>query len=328
MEPSLQHSLCEYAATLIRTLAILLMLLALPSAGLAALRGNLHHIHDDSGNLSNVNGGLAEKEWDEDLGVWSVTAGTGHITAFTYDGLNRKTSTTWDSGTSVAKTELLAYNAVALDHRTDAAGRVTSYGYDSLFRLTTTSYDGVGSAEDNIRYYKGGSSPTDSGPGPLQAVWYGDGTDLRDVTYELDHLGHTVAEVSAQARHEYVYDVAGSRVLARYHARPSGGSPGAELRSLVSRYDALNRLAKVYDCTATGIDPFNFDPGLVANEKTEYAYEIGGLVCSKLLPNGQLTLTEYDSLGRTRLMTTKDPGGATISQSTSEILLGPNANIY
>lgn len=281
--------------------------------------------YDDAGNLISVADGAAQKNWTN--GEWSFSRASGHVTDFEYDGLSRKTKAIWDAGSSLQKSETFTYDAVVMTGRRDAANRPVSYAYDSLFRLSTTSYPADPSSgypgdpdQKQTRYYKNDSAGpvTTNGPGALQAVWHGatpNGNDIRDVTYTLNRLDKPVSENSGGATHAYFYDLIGNLIMSRYRGKSSGGALGNEIRTVVTEYDALNRAKKIHETTrlSVGVYPsFTHNPS--TDKTTQYAFDLNSRVRSKLLPNGQRTITNYDSRGRTVLIDTLDGSSTLVSR--------------
>jgi RHS repeat-associated protein len=264
------------------------------------------NVHDAKGNLIAVADGSAVKSYLN--GSWVLTRTSGHVTEFDYDGLNRKVATRWDAGSSLQKQESSSHDAVAMVSRTDAANRVTQYAYDALFRLTTTTYVGD-TAQNHTRYYKGANPIPASGPGPQTAVHYGNGSDLRDVTYSLNRLNQVTSERSGGVFHYHNYDIAGNRLLTRHYNRTGI----TQIRAVVTEYDALNRAKKIHETTRSGFSVYPFVVSPATDKTTQYAYDLSGNTRFKSVPNGQRTTTTYDRLGRKMVMSTLDAVGGLIA---------------
>lgn len=98
--------------------------------------------------------------------VLSQTNGNGYTTRYTYDGLNRLTSTAYPAGNSLAiayspttktttrgaLTETVNYNGFGLPTDVNLGGITQSYGYDALQRRTCTSNPGSTTVATSFAY--------------------------------------------------------------------------------------------------------------------------------------------------------------------------------
>jgi len=142
--------------------------------------------------------------------------------------------------------------------------------------------------------------------GKLLSVTYpNDPGSLREVALTYDLLDRLTSETSAGVLHSYpAYDNAGNRLQVTY---------GRTGRHLVSSYDALNRLVTLTEkdsaTAATGRD-------------TTYAYDLGGNVTRKVLPNGNRTDTQRDFSNRTLLIEERTTANALVSSYDYSVAVG------
>ncbi len=233
------------------------------------------YVHDDSGNII------------------GVTDGGGHETAFSYDGFNRKIATIWDPGTAAERTETSGFNALLHTSRTDGRGHITHYQYDALHRLADVIHrpdtSGTGHVDNrHFTYDKGGKA--------LSVTWPNDSASIRDTASAFDKLDRLTSEISGGVTHTYPeYDKAGNRLRTTY------GRTGT---TLVSAYDSLNRLATCEE---------RAEASTPSGRTTTYAYDLGGKVTRKTLPNGNATTTTHDKLGRTLFLIEKTSSNSLVS---------------
>ncbi|MCW1914693.1 hypothetical protein OJ996_13985, partial [Luteolibacter sp. GHJ8] len=256
---------------------------SLPESGFdpAAYRGAnptailVSYLHDDSGNII------------------GVTDGEEHQTAFTFDGFSRKTATLWDPGKMLERVESSEYNSFVQTARVDGKGHRTEYGYDELHRLEDVIYrsDTMGTTHPDNRHLDYDKA------GKVLAVTYpNDPGSIRAVYSVYDKLDRLTSETSAGITHTHPeYDKAGNRKQTTY------GRTGT---TLVSTYDALNRLETCEERS---------DAATPSGRTTVYAYDRGGLVTRKTLPNGNASSTGRDRLGRTLSMVERTSSGAVVS---------------
>jgi YD repeat-containing protein len=230
-------------------------------------------------------------QYDDSNNLVQVTDGEGHVTGFRYDGLNRKTRTIWDEGSgNMQRVEQSAYDGLVLTTRTDPRNQVTTYEYDALHRLENILYTDA-SADNRHQTY----NPV----GNLLTVTYPNETEsrqiLRRIEQKFDKLKRLKEETSAGATHVHTYDKAGNRRTTTYAATG---------RYLVSTYDKLNRLL-------TCIEKPNVNSTI--ESLTSYAYDLGGNVTRKVLPNGSATQCAFDALNRKLSEDTRTAAGGLIS---------------
>jgi len=192
----------------------------------------------------------------------------GNATNFTYDGLKRSTSIT----DALAHATLFGYDALNKVARTDANGQLTTYGYDLRNRLLTVTYGPNAPPAPADRTY--GYDPA----GRLLTVTEPALGGAADVAYTYDALNRVTTETSGGLTHQYTYDLVGNRLQTVY---------GGTGRTLVSTYDALNRLQTITE-----------NPTVNGGRLTQYAYDASGNVVWKSLPNGDSVTTNFDGLNR------------------------------
>ena len=244
------------------------------------------NLHDDAGNIV------------------EVSDGKGQRTAFTYDGLARKTRTIRDPETAVERVDTAEFNALYQTRRIDAKGAVTLYRHDSRHRLTEVVYAPVGAAvtsahPDNrqIQY--------DRADRVLAVAFPNEANSLRATASTYDHLDRLTSETSAGVTHLYpAYDKVGNRLRVTY---------GRSGTTLVSAYDSLNRLLECEERSSAAVPSGRF---------TRYAYDAGGKVTRKTLPNGTSSTSRFDRLGRTLEIVEKDSGGAVLSSFDYSVPVG------
>lgn len=226
---------------------------------------------------------------DDSGNIIEVTDGEGHQTAFTFDGFNRKTGTIWDPGKTLQRTETFGFNALVQTSRVDGKWHQTNYGYDGLYRLVDVTYPGTSNPDNrHFSYDKAGKV--------LSVTYPNDSGSIRNVTSVYDKLDRLTSETSAGVTHAYPeYDKAGNRKQTTY------GRTGT---TLVSTYDALNRLETCEERS---------DANTPSGRTTSYAYDLGGNVTRKTLPNGNATSTTRDKLGHTLFMVEKTSALAVVS---------------
>ncbi len=266
---------------------------ALPASGLdpASYRSSnpstalVSYVHDDSGN------------------VIEVTDGEAHQTAFTFDGFARKTGIIWDPGKSLQRTETFEFDALVQTSRVDGKGHRTNYAYDDLHRLGDVIYlpgtSGTTHADNrHLAYDKAGKV--------LGVTYPNDPGSIRNTAFGYDQLDRLTSETSAGVTHTHPeYDKAGNRKQTTY------GRTGT---TLVCTYDSLNRLITCEERSSATIP---------SGRTTIYAYDLGGNVTRKTLPNGNATTTTRDKLGRTLFMSERTSAGSVVSSFDYSQAVGP-----
>lgn len=232
------------------------------------------YVHDDSGNII------------------EVTDGEGHQTAFTFDGFSRKTGTIWDPDKTEEQTESFEFDALVQTSRVDGKDYRTDYAYDDLHRLEDVIYRAAAGTThvDNrhLEYDKAGKV--------LSVTYPNDSGSIRNTAFVYDKLDRLTSETSAGVTHTYPeYDKSGNRKQTTY------GRTGT---TLVSTYDALNRLETCEERSSASVP---------SGRTTIYAYDLGGNVTRKTLPNSNATTTSRDKLGRTLFMVERTSSGAVVS---------------
>lgn len=235
------------------------------------------NLHDDAGNIV------------------EVTDGKGQRTAFTYDGLARKTRTIRDPETAGERVDTAEFNALYQTRRIDAKGAVTLYRHDSRHRLTEVVYAPEGAAVTSV-HPDNRLIQYDRADRVLAVDFPNEANSLRATASTYDHLDRLTSETSAGVTHLYpAYDKAGNRLQVSY---------GRSGTTLVCAYDSLNRLLECEERSSAAVPSGRF---------TRYAYDAGGKVTRKTLPNGTSTTSRFDRLGRTLEIVENDSGGAVLS---------------
>ena len=192
--------------------------------------------------------------YDEAGNLEEVVDGEGGVTRFEFDGLGRKTLTTFDPDDSRKERTRLVYDDLNLTDKEvlDANGGVvesTAYTHDHLHRLKTVTF--AGSTDDNRTYEYdkvGNLLHVKVGANPASPE------TLRSVSYTYNTLNLVEDETSAGVTHTATYDKAGNRTQVVY----------GNGKTITSEYDALNRLKK---CTeGTRVTKFSHD--LAGNLRT------------------------------------------------------------
>ena len=232
----------------------------------------------------------------------SVTDGKLQTTFFAYDGLNRNLSITDPAGAATR----FGYNAVDKTSRTDATGLVTEYGYDDRHRLSTVTYPDPRTVDNRqYAYDLVGNLRSVKLPGTS-------GVDFRNVFYTYDNINRQITEISCGATIYHYYDLAGNRLktIFGYSSFRSGnsGRPGPPFgRTLISTYDALNRLSTLTESAS---------PSITGSAVTRYGYDLNGNIYQLTQPNRDTTVKTYDALNRVTDIVTKTGGTIQFSDYT------------
>lgn len=241
--------------------------------------------HRGSGSI------LVTNRYDDVGHLVEVTDGKSQQTAFTFDGLGRKTAEIRDPGTAVERVDAFFYNALYMHERIDASGRRVVYQHDGQYRVRDVVYGALAGAEssdhpDNRHY---GFDKI----GRITSVTYpNDPGSIRETESTYDLLDRLTSETSAGVTHVHsAYDRVGNRLVTTY---------GRSGTTLVSSYDALNRLQACEERSVAQTP---------SGRTTVYAYDLGGLVTRKTLPNGNATSSLYDAIGRTLVMVDRNSKG-------------------
>ncbi|WP_171040821.1 Ig-like domain-containing protein [Marinobacter alexandrii] len=223
--------------------------------------------------------GITTYSYDAADNKLTQTDAEGHTTRWTYDSQGRVLSRTLPMG----QTESFSYDAVGnrVSH-TDFNGQTTSYQYDLNSRLTGVIY-GDGTVE-RFTYDAVGNRLSATTP---------EGT----TSYYYNAMNRLVEEVQPNgAVLSYGYDAAGNRVQLEV-------STDDQTRSTRYEFDALNRLASVYD----------------GGGETTYTYDKVGNRGSVSYPNGNVTNYGYDALNRLVSLTTTDASAAVVADYRYEL---------
>jgi RHS repeat-associated protein len=208
-------------------------------------------------------------EYDDDGNRTAVIDGEGARTGFRYDGLARNTRTIWDEESELERVKTMAFNAIVMTNRTDEKGQITNYSYDDLHRLEDV--ENVGYAVDDRHY------TYDANGNILSVTYPNEPGSLRTAAQTYDAINRVVTETSAGVTHTYIYDKAGNRLSTVY------GQTG---RALTNTYDALNRLLTLSETDGN------------TTHLTTHAYDLGGNIVRKDLPNDVTVEKTYDTWSR------------------------------
>jgi len=219
---------------------------------------------------------IVTNTYDEVGNKLTVQDGLSHTTTFTYDGLNRNLTQSDPASHAVTYT----YDGLNKTKRVDALSHETDYAYDSRNRLTGVVY--VSRTADNRTYAYDGFGNLTSVTEPNAA------TTAADVVYTYDANNRVLTEKSNGQTHTYTYDLAGNRTQTAY---------GGTSRTIVSSYDALNRLSQMVENTS---------------RTTSYAYDLNGNIVKKTLPNGDKEVAVFDALNRASSQTATTGSGASL----------------
>lgn len=236
---------------------------------------------------------VVSNQYDAEGHLIEITDGRGQITAFSYDGINRNTSSTWDPDTAVARTETSFYDSLLLTGKTDPKLQNVTFSYDDLFRITDAIYAGRAQDDRQMSYDLVGN---------LLAVTYpnesADKQTIREASQSYDNLNRLVSETSNGVTHGTTFDKAGNTLTQTY------GQTG---RVLTCDYDALNRLKNCSEAV-----------GAAAARVTSYAYDLNGNIVRKTLPNLTQSYQVYDALNRCAAISNRR-SDASVIQSTQMV---------
>ncbi|WP_269540166.1 RHS repeat domain-containing protein [Cerasicoccus fimbriatus] len=229
---------------------------------------------------TDAGGILVANEYDEVGNRTAVIDGEQQRTEFEYDGLNRNTMIRYGvSGGTYVNGTRYAFNAINQTDRymgvtPSSAGEHTEYHYDHQHRLDTVDYGADSTIDRDYGYDSFGNILTVDEAGTMA-----------DVAYTYDALNRIDTETSNGVTHEYHYDLAGNRLLAKF-----GDGQGGVLFEIASTYDTLNRTMTM---TEDG-------------RESGYQYDAAGNIVVKQQANGHKIRKTYDALGRTK--TISGPG--------------------
>ena len=230
---------------------------------------------------------VVQNNYDASGNLIQVTDGLGQVTRFTFDGLKRPISTTWDYGSARAKTLSTEYDAAVKTATVDSRNWRTEFSYDERFRLTASSCTNRTDDNETLTYDLADR---------LLAINRSGSGDLRNVAYQYDAADHVTQETSTGQTTVSSYDASGNRCSVTY---PLGG------RQLVTSFDALNRVTEIVESK----------PGVPGQRTTTYQYDLAGnrLRCQQ--PNGVEEITAYDALSRkTSLLTRRYNSSKSVSK--------------
>ena len=220
-----------------------------------------------------------------------VTDALSYSTTYTYDGNNRLLRTTDALGGQTR----IEYDADGKRTKTiDANNVIATYGYDSDGRLTSMT-DGNG----NVTGYE---------YGPTGSAFAGLPTALNYPTYREEY------QYDTRSRQTKVTQVLDPNT--RYTRSTGYGSEGNIIsqtdalgRSMLSKYDAFNRLLRTTDALG-GITGLTYDTrdnvlsvSDASGSSTRYTYDRNGRTLTETRPQGEVTQTAYDAVGNLTIRT-------------------------
>jgi len=245
---------------------------------------------------------VVSSTYDDAGNLVELKDGKGQKTGFTYDGKQRKTRTIWDPGAgALERVELQQFDSVQVKERLDASARRTVYLYDSLNRLTGIVY-GAETGQQLSAELDNENRSYDLAGRLLSVTYPNEPCSLREVwtTYDfLDRVLTTTDRPNQYAlhwKHYTEYDKAGNLKSADFGSFSGYGYS----------FDNQDRTESITE--------FRYGPNPVERE-THYAYDRGGKVTRKSLPNGVQTTCTYDYLGRLLRTEDRNQAGALISAS-------------
>ncbi len=205
--------------------------------------------------------------------VASTEDGEGHLTGFSYDGMGRLISRTWDPDDPARKKmETVSYDALLRTGRRDAKGQETSFTYDPqsflLWKVTP-----AGKPAEEVKYLRddlGRVITVDAADGVS-------GMGNADCSYAYDALGRLSSEVSNGKTMTYGYDLNGL---------PRSIKTSQNDRELRMTHDAAGRLTSLQDILAGD------------TRTTGFGYDVGGRLLREDLANGLVETSSYDRMGR------------------------------
>lgn len=262
--------------------------------------GNTAHFSYDALNrissASDAVGQIGQVTYDRNGNVSSMTNAAGATISFAYDNLNRLTRTTDPAGNS--RTYVYDNNDNQIS-QTDRNGNTSSYSFNALNRIAsftdrnhntiTAQYDSSGNLT-RITDQNGNSTlyQYDNGNRPVKMV-YPDGS-YRQFTYDNNN-NVTAVRLADGNTISYVYDSA-NRVIAK--DMPDGAH-------FSYTYDAAGRMV-----SATN-----------SNGAISYTFDKLGRITSETF-KGHTTSYDFNSFNRS--ITTRYPGGATVTRTFDQRL--------
>jgi YD repeat-containing protein len=263
------------------------------------------------------NRGFLTKELDP-LGhtVFQNTFGADGRVTEQYDGLNNKTTFSWDQPTqTLTATDPRdnawkdVYSNNVLKKRLDPAGDTTQFGHDDPLNTSAVTAPG-GSSTTSLAYDTAGNLLTATAPASL-------GSAVKTFTYETSNNLSTVTDARGKVT-SYGYDSAGNTTSVTLDGQQVGGATyDASGRTLTSTDGRGKTTTYTYDTNgnvASVTDPLG--------NKTTFTYDGAGRVLTKVAPLGNVTggnpanyttTYTYDAAGR--VLTDTDELGRTISNT-------------
>jgi RHS repeat-associated protein len=291
--------------------------------------------YDKAGNPTTTVNPLTQTistlEWDATNNRSKETDGTGDVTSWTYDAMNRVATV---KGPDTNTTSYTYDNNGNLATRTDPNSHITNFGYDKDNHLTTTttplsrvwtnSYNLDGQLTQTITPV-GAATPSDPNDGI--------------VAHDYDSLGRlTQTRVSGQANTDYGYDLAGrvttmtdeSGTETYVYNQPgqltsvtrTGTGTGSSPATYGYQYDDAGNLTHRDLPDGISIDTTYDDderPATLTRTSANnaavtvtYGYDPASNPTGLLFPNGDTETRTYDRAGRlTKIRTTNGPNNAT-----------------
>lgn len=203
--------------------------------------------------------------------VTKVLDGRQCATGFSYDGIGRQISRTWDPDEARAATEKTIYDGALVVANIDAELQRFDRLYDSRFSLQSINVEGK--PGENLEFgYDDLGRVTQITPASNPAN-LGDA----EVSFSYDQLGRQEGETSNGVIQSYRYDLNGN--LARV-------SSSANSRVLMLKRDVGGRVIRMDD-SKDG-----------ATTSSYFGYDVSGRLVNREMPNGLRSTVGYDAMGR------------------------------
>ena len=241
----------------------------------------------------------------------AVTDANGNVTTYSYDNMNRPETIVYASGTSIATTESIVYNARGQRVSTTYAGYETAYSYDDMGRLSSTCQIVSGMCQQTTSYsydLRGRQIATTNANGVTSRMVY-------DVANRLTMNIGNFLPGSAQDPSTWSFN--GTNWTDGSVAISHGVNADSNIISQYS-YDALGRRASVTDVngnvTSYAYESLTNRLAVMThpdNTTVSYSYDALGRRTRMTDENGNATNYSYDPLGR--LTAVQNPEGETVS---------------
>jgi RHS repeat-associated protein len=235
----------------------------------------------------------------------SVTDPLGRVTAYTYDVMGNRTSSTQLAGTANASTISYTYEPVfdRLASFTDALGNVTTYRYDDTVNQISRT-DPLGNQTTILLNSLGAVTSISD---PLNETWRysylgADKTSITDPsnnasTFDYDGVGRLVSKTNASGQTTtYTYDAL-NHILTEVdplgHTTTYGYDANGNAVSVTDPQNSTTPTKIVFDSmdrVQTRTDPLS--------HSDTYTYDLNGNLTCSTDRNGQITVISYDGINR------------------------------